>query len=210
MPDGDILRNGFRRLYQNPYKWLCDGKANDEECSQAALRALKEDLKKKGNLPIHLAQTMADIFIQATNTCDKSSSINYGELRMNLDGLVQKSDGPHNLKELILRAGKRWLHDLRYGEAVDIKNISADIISRYINEVYESEFKARVLIAVETDNNIDRRSVVQRLNNMDANISSAIEQWSKKAALDKKITKIRLPRQKNLVKIDLNENLMAA
>ena len=61
MPDGDILRNGFRRLYQKPYKWLCDGKADDEECSQAALRALKQDLIKKGDLPIHLAQNMADI-----------------------------------------------------------------------------------------------------------------------------------------------------
>jgi hypothetical protein len=209
MPDGDILRNGFRRLYQKPYKWLCDGKANDDECSQVILQSLRMDLIAKGNLPINLAKDMADIFMQAINTSGGSLYLNYVELSMNLDNLVKKSDGPHNLKELSLRAGKNFLHDLRYGQNVDLQNISIDIASRYMCEVYESEFKAHVLINAKDNRNLDEQKVSHRLNAMDLNISSAILKWSKKA-IEKSINDIRVPRRKNIVAIDLNENLMAA
>ncbi len=210
MPDGDILRNGFRQLYQKPYRWLCDGKASDDECSQAALKSLRTDLIKRGNLPINLAKNIADIFSQAIDTNGGNLYVNYVELSMNLDSLVRRYDGPHNLKELILRAGKSCLHDLRYGHSVDLQNISIDILSRYIREVYESEFKMRVLLKAQDTGNIDEKKMKCRLNAMDIDISSAIVQWSKKATIDQGIEKIRMPRRKNVVAIDLNENLMAA
>lgn len=187
MPDGDILRNGFRQLYQKPYKWLCDGKANDDECSQVALKALRTDLVNKRNLPINLAKNMADIINQAINTSGGSLYLNHVELSMNLDNVVGKSDGPHNLKELSLRAGKSCLHDLRYSQNVDLKNIQVDIVSRYMHEVYESEFKVRVLLNAQSNRNLDEEKVSHRLNTMDINISSAIDQWSKKATTDQTI-----------------------
>jgi hypothetical protein len=42
MPDGDIVHNTLGRLYQKPYKWLCEGTATNDECARELLRSLKE------------------------------------------------------------------------------------------------------------------------------------------------------------------------
>ena len=65
MPDGDIVHNRLRRLYQKPYKWLCDGKATSDECARAVLEKLKQDIKDKGDLPVMLIQSMADKLVQS-------------------------------------------------------------------------------------------------------------------------------------------------
>lgn len=50
MPDGDIIHNGLRRLYQKPYKWLCEGKADNDECARELLKSLRVYLKRQDEI----------------------------------------------------------------------------------------------------------------------------------------------------------------
>lgn len=210
MPDGDIVHNKLRRLYQKPYKWLCEGKATTDECAQVAMEALKKDLIKKGNLPVILAQSMAASLVQAISTGGENGSVNWAALNVEFDRLIQQTDGRPDLKELTFRAGKSVLHDLRYGQEVDIENASALILKRYMNEVYESEFKERVPLASEHHSGTDEVTLNQRVKDIEPALFVAIHQWANKADANGNIEKLRLPRRRHqLNEIDLNENLLA-
>ena len=149
MPDGDIVHSRLRKLYQKPYKWLCEGTATSDECARALLEKLKQDLKAKEDLPVALSQAMADSVAQIISHLELAREGDFAKLSMKFDNLVQQADGSPYIKELMLRAGKGYLNDLRNGLEVDITHISEAIWRRYAHEVYESEFKERIPLTSE-------------------------------------------------------------
>lgn len=207
MPDGDIVHNRLRRLYQKPYQQLCEGKANHNECAKSTLDALKKDLVGKGNFPLILAQNMADRLVRAIGA-GKNGSVNFSALSIEFDQLAQQADGRPDLKELTLRAGKSVLRDLRYGQAIEVENASKEILKRYMCEVYESEFKERIPLTSKHHAEIDESTLNRRIEEIQPDIDKAINKWAREATMKASISNLKLPLcQKEDGKIDMEEDL---
>lgn len=43
MPDGDIFHSQLSGLYQMPYRMLCEGKRDHNECAWSVMRAFLQD-----------------------------------------------------------------------------------------------------------------------------------------------------------------------
>jgi hypothetical protein len=209
MPDGDRVHNRLRMLYQKPYKWLCEGKADSDECARALLERLKRDIKSGGDLPIKLAHSMADILRRAVTTINVLGAADYADLSMNFEQLIQQSDGRPDLKDLALRAGRSVLHDLRYGQEIDVDNASGIVLERYMNEVYESQFKECVPLTSEHHAGIDATTLSERINKIEPYIRAGISKFAKDAAKKRSVAQLSMPRRSLRKAIDLDEDLLA-
>jgi hypothetical protein len=208
MPDGDIVHNRLARLYQKPYQWLCEGKADSDECARVAMEALKRDLKRKGNLPVMLAKRMGESLERAISDVGENGSVDWAALSVEFDRLAQQADGSHYLKELTLHAGKSVLRDLRYGREIDADNASEAILKRYMYQVYKSGFKERIPLTSEHHAGIDEVVLNRRIEGIHADILAAISKWAKKATKDESVANLRLLPRPELKPVDLDEDLL--
>jgi hypothetical protein len=209
MADGDKVHGRLARLYQKPYQWLCEGKASNDECARVLMEALKKDLKNKGNLPVIISRHMAEVLIQAVNDNCRNSSVDWAALNIEFEKLVQQFNGPSNLKELTLYAGKTIVHDLRYGQELDVNNFSKAILERYMKGVYESEFKERIQLTSEHHAGVSEVILEKRIESMQSNIDTALSVWADKAVRDESVANLRMP-HRQFSAIDLDENLLCA
>lgn len=209
MPDGDIVHSRLRRLYQKPYKWLCEGTATSDQCARALLEKLKQDIKAKGDLPVALSQAMADSVAQIISHLEEARESDFARLSIEFETLAQKADGRPDLKELTLRAGKGLLNDLRNGREVDLTHISEAIFGRYIHEVYESEFKERIPLTSEHYKGVTREVLDKRIEAMQPSIDSGIQQFARSAIKNQRVAKLSMPRRSSRKAIDLDEDLLA-
>jgi hypothetical protein len=208
MPDGDIVHDRLRRLYQKPYKWLCEGKASSDECARSVLEKLKQDIKDKGDLPVMLIQRMTDKLVQSVSTVNELEAQDYAVLSMEFDRLVQQSEGQPDLKELALRAGKSVLCDLRYGQEIDVGNASGVMLERYMNEIYESEFKERVPLTSKHYAGIEQVTLLERIKEIEPYIKVGISKFAKDVINKQSVAKLSLPRRSSRKAIDLDEDLL--
>ena len=208
MPDGDIIHSRLTRLYHKLHQWLCEGKANSDECARTAMEALKGDIKRKGNLPVMLAKQMGESLEQTIKEAGESGSVDWTGLNLEFDRLAQKTDGPHYLKELTLHASKSILRDLRYGREIDTDNFSEAILKRYIYQVYKSEFKERIPLTVEHHAGIDEVILNRRIEEIRPDIDATVSKWAKKATKDESVAKLRMPQRPRSKPIDLDEDLL--
>ncbi|PSN18477.1 hypothetical protein C7271_12335 [filamentous cyanobacterium CCP5] len=209
MLDGDIVHSRLRRLYQKPYKWLCEGTATSDECARVLLEKLKQDIKAKGDLPVFLSQAMADSVAQISRHLEEAREGEFARLSIEFEVLAQKADGRPDLKELTLRASKGLLNDLRNGREVDITHISESIFGRYIHEVYESEFKERIPLTSEHHAGVTQGTLERRIEAMQSSVDSGIQKFAQNAIRNQSVAKLSLPRRPSRKAIDLNEDLLA-
>lgn len=209
MPDGDIVHSRLRRLYHNPYKWLCEGIATSDECARVVLANLKQDIKARGNLPISLSQAMAASVAQTIRNPEEPRESDFAKLSMEFDALAQSADGRPDLKELTLRAGKGFLNDLRNGREVDINHISEAILWRYIHEVYESEFKGRIPLTSEHHAGVTQGILEKRIEAMQPSIDSGIQKFAQAVIRNQSVARLSMPRRSSRKAIDLDEDLIA-
>jgi hypothetical protein len=209
MPDGDIVHKGLRRLYHKPYKWICEGVATSEECARVLLEKLKRDLQAKGNLPVVLSQAMADSVKQTISNLGAARESDFVKLSREFDNIAQQADGSPDVKELVLRAGKMYLNDLRYGREVEITNISEIIWSRYANEVCESEFKERIPLTSKHYAGVVQETLDQRIEAMQSGVDAGIQKFAQDAIKYQSVAKLSLPRRSSRKPIDLDEDLLA-
>ncbi len=195
MADGDIFRNGLG-VYKNLYNWLCENKASMSECTQLAIKALKQDLKKKGDLPIKLAQDMGERLSQILSIEGENKSVDWGSANREIEKILQV-DGRHDVKELILCAGKSFIHKLRYGGDLELNasSISEAILGQYMTTVFESGFHGRIPLTDEHHAGMNDRTLKQQIREMQPAVASAIDNWAKKANSDGSIAKLRVPRR---------------
>ena len=208
MADGDIFRK-LQRVYIKSYKWLCEGKATIAEYAQSIMTALKQDIRIKGDLPIILALKMGEMLTQILSEVNASASVDWGSVNKEIEKIVQQVDGLHHVKELILRAGKQFIQEIRHGysEEINISTASEVILGNYMNEVYESGFKECILL---TDNHyagIDNVTLERKINEIQPEVMSVISNWAKKAITDKNLEKLRLPHRRQVIAIDMDEDL---
>jgi hypothetical protein len=206
MADGDIFRSGLG-YYKKLYEWLCENKASMSECTQIAIKALKQDLKKKGDLPIKLAQGMGERLFQILSMDGEHKSVDWGSANREIEKILQV-DGRHDVKELILCAGKSFLHELRYGNdrELNANSISEAILGHYMTTVLESGFQGRIPLTDEHHAGMNDRTLKQLIQEMQPAIVSAIGNWANKANIDGSVAKLRLPRRQ-MNPVDMDEDL---
>ncbi len=209
MPDGDIIHTSLRGYYK-PYKWLCEGKVTSDKCARLFMKALKQDIQKKGNVPVQLAQSMAEILDRTISAAGETGVVNWAALTVEFDRLVQQANGSHRLKGLILVAGKSLIHDLRYGQKLDSDSASEAIFQRYINTCYESDFKERVPLISTHHAGVEPATLLEKIEEIQPNINAVTSKWAKTAIKDQSIEKLRMPRRSPQEPVDLNEDLLGS
>ncbi|NES18226.1 MAG: hypothetical protein F6K41_04670 [Symploca sp. SIO3E6] len=210
MPDGDMVHSRLTRLYQKPYKSLCEGKANSNECAWIAMKALKQDIVRKGDLPVMLAKCMSDRLEQAINDVGENGLVDWTAVSMEFDRLEQQANGSHYLKTLVLNAGKSVLNDFRYKREVDTNSSSEAILKRYMYNVYESAFKERIPLTPEHFAGIDEVTLNRRIKEIQPDIDTAVSKWAKKATKDESVANLRRPPRRKVNQAeDLEEDLLS-
>jgi hypothetical protein len=206
MADGDIFRNGLG-VYKKLYEWLCENKASMSECTQIAIKALKQDLKKKGDLPIKLAQGMGERLFQILSREGENKSVDWGSANREIEKIFQ-FDVTHDVRELIVCAGKSFIHELRYGSALELtaNSISEAIVGQYMTTVFESGFHGRIPLTDEHHAGMNDRTLKQQIQEMQPAVASTIGNWAKKANSDGSIAKLRVPRSQ-VTPVDMDEDL---
>lgn len=206
MADGDIFRNrlGF---YKKLYEWLCENKASMSECTQLAIKTLKQDLRKKGDLPIKLAQDMGERLSQILSIEGENKSVDWGSANREIEKILQV-DGRHDVKGLILCAGKNFLHELRYGNdrELNASSISEAILGQYMTTVLESGFHGRIPLTDEHHSGMNDRTLQPLIKEVLSAVVSTIDNWAKKANSDGSIAKLRVPRRQ-VNPVDMDEDL---
>ena len=208
MADGDIFRK-LKRVYIKSYKGLCDGKATIAECARSIMKALRLDIKIKGDLPIILALKMGGMLTQILDEVNVNTSVNWGSVNKEIEKIVQQVDGLHHVKELILRAGKQFIQEIRHGyrEEINMSSASEVILGNYMNEVYESGFKGCILLIDNHHAGIDGVTLERKIKEIQPEVTSAISNWAKKAITDKNLEKLRLPPRRQVTTIDMDGDL---
>ncbi len=154
--DGDVLHR-LLGLYKNPYRILCEGKLERNECTRMMMQSFLKDLKKKGDAAIVLAKEMGEVLTQGIKDAGNSQSTNATDLSKKLDRLEQQANIPNRTKSLVLEAAKIVLNCLRNGDQFDTNTISETVIERYMQKVYISEFEGKIPLILDHQTKVEEK-----------------------------------------------------
>jgi hypothetical protein len=208
MPDGDRVHSHLGGFYQKPYKMLCEGVARPEECVRFILDGLRRDLKQIATAPLLLSRNISDLLSQKIVPLEFSNDLAAARISRQIDELIRQVDGPYREKELISRASKTVLNDLRYGREMDASNVQLAIFNQYIREKYEAEFKERIPLSNDHHHGVSHSELTRRLEALEPYLDLGFHQFAQTAIKDQNLDNLRLPRQ-NRREINLNEDLLA-
>jgi hypothetical protein len=205
MADGDIFRK-LKQIYRKSYKWLCEGKASTDECAGTLMKALKKDIQAKGDLPISVAKKIGETLTKIFE--ESCGNIDFGLANKEIEKILH-IDEWHDRKELMLRAVKSYIQEIRYGSVQNINAsiISESIIGNYFNEVYESSFKEGIPLIDKHHMGIDSVTLEERIKKLQPDVMSTILLWAKKAVINNSVAKLRIPKRRLVSPIDMDENL---
>lgn len=202
MADGDIIHNKLSWRYQRAYKELCEWDLDRNECAWVVMGAVMRDLKKKGNAPVRLAKRMGERLEQVLGDGSENSSRNWGALNVELHRLARQVQCSHYDKEIVLRAGKGILHDLRYDRRVNASNLSEICVKRYMQEVYKSNFEDRIPLTPNHYADVDHVTLTKRVEIIHPDLVVAIGKWAQKANANEDVTNLRRPKRQIVKEID--------
>ena len=210
MPDGDRVHSRLGGLYQKPYKILCEGVANSEECARTLLESLKRELQQNAKWSLQLSRVIADLFSQCIGPLAFSNEIEAARISRQIDELTRNVDCPLQEKDLIVRASKTVLSDLRHGQETDYHNLQYIIFKRYIKEVVEFRFKERIPLNKEHYAGVSRGELQKRIEAMEPDLDHGIHLFAQTAIMGQSLDKLRLPQRQYRRCVDLDENLLAS
>ena len=144
MPGADMVHGQLGQRYQNAYKILCEGVASSEECAREVLAALRKDLQQNSGWPLYLLHRISSLFSNCIGPLEFSNDTQASRISLQIDELMRQADGPPREKELILRASKSVLNELRNGHQMDTSNFKTTLVERYILETCEEIGRAHV------------------------------------------------------------------
>ncbi len=208
MPDGDKIHDKLWRGYQKPYKELCEGKSNVQECAWTLMSELLKNIKRNGDIPIEIAQLMGESITQASFNTENCHNMDWRRLGQHFERLVQQHNISHYLKQTVLRAGKKVLHDLRYARPINGNSPSEAIVTQYIHELYRWQFSDRIPLTPQHHAGIDQRTLEERITGMESEIFPEFSKWAKKANKEGNVGKLRRTRRKSIESVDLEEDLL--
>jgi hypothetical protein len=184
MPDGDRVHSHLGGFYQKPYKLLCEGVARPEECARIILDGLRKDLKQIAKVPLLLSRNISDLLSQKIGPLEFSNDLAAARFSRQIDELISQVDGPYREKELLARASKTVLNDLRDGQEIDASNFQLAIFKQYIREKYEAEFKERIPLSREHHNGVSHGELMRRLEALEPYLNRGIHQFAQTAIKD--------------------------
>jgi hypothetical protein len=206
--DGDIVHAGLRGLYKGAYVKICKGEVSDEECVHLLLKNLRKDIKQKGILAVRIAQKMGDILSSVVNSPCGFNSIEWPKLSREIDSIPQCFDGIPEIKELVLRAAKSVVSELKYGQELNIVNPSTKILEQYFKEVYEASFEGRIPLIDNHWYGAGQEEIHKRIESLRPLIHSGIKKFAADAIKADSVDSLSLPRRPRLTKVDMEEDLM--
>ena len=208
MPDGDRVHSHLGGFYQKPYKWLCEGVARPEECALIILDGLRKDLKQIAKVPLLLSRNISDLLSQKIGPLEFSNDLAAARISRQIDELIRQVDGPSREKELLGRASKTVLNELRHGGEMDTSNFQLAIFKQYIREKYEADLKERIPLSKEHHNGVSHGELMRRLEALEPYLNLGIHQFAQTAIKNQNLDNLRLPRQVRR-EINLDEDLLA-
>lgn len=209
MPDGDLVHSQLSRIYQKPYQMLCEGKLDRKECAWFVMKAFLQDIKNNyGVLSVKLAKHMGEILDKASENTGANSSVDWMAWNLKLERVARQATVPHYVKELMLRASKGILHEIRYNPTLDASNLSEAVVERSFQEVYKAKFEQRIPLSSNHHADVDNATVTERVEAIRPDMLAEIRKWAKKAAADEDVKNLRRSSRKKVKKIDLDEDLL--
>ncbi len=209
MADGDTIHSKLSWRYQEPYQELCERKLDLQECAWVLMGACLGDIKKNyGVLPVKLAKSMGESLVQAIENTGENSSVDWVAGSMELERVAQKVKVPHYVKELVLRAGKSILRELRYNQRVDTNDLPEVVVERFFQEVYKSNFEERIPLTPNHHNGLDNAIVMEYIEALRPDMMNQISKWAKKATADEDVKNLRRCPREKVKEIDLGEDLL--
>ncbi|MFB2976396.1 hypothetical protein [Microseira sp. BLCC-F43] len=207
MPDGDIVHSKLSGLYQKPYRILCEGKGDRNECTWIAMEAVMRDIKSKGAVPVLLAKRMGEMLGQAM-LAGQNICVNWAALSMEIDRLARQATVPHYVKEQVLRACKSILREFRYNQRANTNNLSEAVVERFFQEVYKSNFEQRIPLTSNHYAGVDNLTITERVEAIRPDMLAEINKLAKKAAADEDVKNLRRSPREHVKEIDLDEDLL--
>lgn len=209
MPDGDLVHSQLSRIYQKPYQMLCEGKLDRKECAWFVMKAFLQDIKNNyGVLSVKLAKHMGEILDKASENTGAHSSVDWMDWNLKLERIARQATVPHYVKELILRASKGILHEIRYNLKVGASNLSEAVVERSFQEVYKAKFEQRIPLTSNHHADVDNATVTELVEAIRPDMLAEISKWAKKATADEDVKNLRRSPRKKVKEIDLDENLL--
>ena len=204
MPDGDIIHDRLPRLYQRPYRFLCEGKAEDDECSKALQRALKRDLQKAGAALAHAALVVGDAIDRVRS---RPGEFDAAAANGAVDEVLRSVHCPSAYREGLRDAARDVVQDLRYGNDGRAVNHGEEVYRRLAVRRAESQFEARVPLTDAHHNGADPVEIEGRIRAMAPDIERAASAFARKVAAGGSVNEFRLPPQRRRP-VSLEENLL--
>lgn len=205
MPDGDIIHKALPRIYQRPYRYLCEGKADDAECSKALQRAIKRDLQKAGDPFATAALVAGDLLARA---CSRPQGFDPGEANRLVDASLRTVHGPDRYREAFRDGVRDVVQGLRYGTADVPQDMGAALYSRFVCRLADAQFESRVPMTDAHHNGAHPVEVESRIRSMAPDVERAAAQFGKQISAGASVEKLRLPPQKSPPPVSLDENLL--
>jgi hypothetical protein len=110
--------------------------------------------------------------------------------------------------ELLVRASKTVLNDLRHDREMDASNVQLAIFNRYIRDKYEAEFKERIPLSNDHHHGVCHGELMRRLEALESYLDLGFHKFVQTAIKDQNLDNLRLPRQVRR-EIKLDEDLLA-
>ncbi|MEG4281562.1 hypothetical protein QUB68_00420 [Microcoleus sp. A006_D1] len=209
MPDGDIVHSQLSGLYQKPYKWLCEGKANSSEYAWVVKDALIRDIKTNyGIVAVKYAKQMGEMLRQMMKNVSQHSSVNWAALSTEIDRQVGQAKVKHHVQELLRRAGKGILHECRYNHKAETSNLPEAVVERLFQEVYKAKFEQRIPLTPNHHADVDNATVTERVEAIRPDMLADISKWAKKATANEDVKNLRRSPPEKVKEIDLDEDLL--
>ncbi|MEG4348305.1 hypothetical protein QUA70_26805 [Microcoleus sp. LAD1_D5] len=210
MPDGDIVHSQLSGLYQKPYKWLCEGKANNSENAWVVKGAVIRDIQTNyGNVAVKYAKRMGEMLRQMmVENVGLHSSVNWAALSTEIDRQVGQAKVKHHVQELLRRAGKGILHEFRYKHTAETNNLPEAVVERFFLEVYKAKFEQRIPLTPNHHADVDNATVTERVEAIRSDMLADISKWAKKATANEDVKNLRRSPREKVKEIDLDEDLL--
>ena len=193
---------------KRPTRFFCEGVAATEDCARDLLSRLRRDLKQTAKWPLHLSKKISDLLSQKIGPLEFANNVEAAKSGHQIDDLINLADCPNREKELISRASKTVLNELRHGGEMDTSNFQLAIFKQYIREKYEADFKERIPLSREHHNGVSHGELMRRLEALEPYLNFGIHQFAQTAIKNQNLDNLRLPRQVRR-EINLDEDLLA-
>lgn len=193
MPDGDIIHDSLPRIYQRPYRWLCEGKKDDADCSKALQQAIKWDLQKAGDPFATAALVVGDAINRA---CAVTGGLDAARANQAVDTALQEVYGPSMYREAFRDAARDVVQDLRYGRAEPPQDVGALLYARFVCRLADSQFESRVPLAPTHHNGANPIEIETRIRSMAPAVERMAAHLGRQVSAGQLVDELRLPPQK--------------